>query len=99
MNTANITNITSLQKLAYVTNNYTDGVLFIGGLIVFFIVILMILIKNEQPLPNALAISSWSIFIVASLLWYASLVPTIIPLTFLILTAFTTLYLYTSNPY
>lgn len=98
MNTGNFTNITSLQKLAYVTNNYVDGILFSGGIIIFFIIILMLLLKNEQPFPNALAVSSWSMFMISMLFTFSSLIPMIMPIGFLIMASFTTLYLYTSNP-
>lgn len=93
----NVTNSTTLQGLAYYTNNMTDGILFIGGIVAMFIIMLMVLIRNQQPFENALAISSWTTFIVSVMFWFAKLLPTIIPLMFLMFTAFSTLYLYSSR--
>lgn len=97
MDLTNLTNTTTLQGLAYYTNNAVDGVLFTGGMIVMFIIILMTLLRFEQPFENALAISSWVSFIFSVFFWFAKLLPTIIPLMFLMITAFTTLYLYSSR--
>ena len=48
MDFTNLTNVSSMQGVAYYTNNQTGGVLFGGAMIVFFIVILMYLYKNME---------------------------------------------------
>jgi len=93
----NLTNITGLGSLAKFTNNSTDGVLFTGGLIVFFIIILVGLFKNGEPFENALVVSSWSMFIVSILFWYGELVPPLVPLGFLVTAAVSVLILKTSQ--
>jgi hypothetical protein len=93
----NLTNATSLQGIAYYTNSMTDGILFMGGIIVFFIIILVTLVKNDEPFENALAVASWSMFIVSLFFWFANLLPTLIPLAFLFIAALDTLYLYSSR--
>ena len=93
----NLTNITSLQGIAYYTNSMTDSLLFTGGIIVFFFIILMALIKNGEPFENGLAVASWSMFVVSLFFWFAQLVPTGLPICFLIVAAFDTLYLYASR--
>ena len=97
MDTTQFNNITTLQGLATYTNSATDGLLFTGGVIVFFIILIMILIRNDQPFENALTVSAWAMFMVSLFLWFAGLLPTITPLAFLFLAAFGTLYLYASR--
>jgi ABC-type Fe3+-siderophore transport system permease subunit len=97
MNITDLTNSTTLQGVAYYTNNQTDGVLFTGGIIVMFIIILMNLLRTEQTIEQALGISSWVTFMVSIMFWFAKLLPTIIPLMFLMIAGFTTLYIYSSR--
>lgn len=92
-----IGNITGLQGLAYYTNNAVDGVLFQGGVIVLFVVMMMVLMKNDEPFINAFAVSSWSMFVLSGIFWFAQLVPTIFVLGFLFCAAFSVLYLYASK--
>lgn len=98
-NNTGLSNITSLQGMAYYTNNAVDGVLFTGGIIVLYIILFMVLLKNDEPFINVLAASSWIFFIISTLLWMANLLPTLIPLAFLILAAFSVLYMYSSPKY
>lgn len=93
----NLTNVTSLQGLAYYTNSMTDSLLFTGGVIVFFFIILMALAKLGEPFENALAVASWSMFIISTFFWFAQLVPTIIPLALLLIVAFDTLFIYAAK--
>jgi hypothetical protein len=93
----NVSNISSLQGIAYYTNNMTDGLLFTGGIIVFFFIILMALVKSGQPFENGLAVASWSMFIVSVLFWFAQLVSPLLCLGFLVVAAFDVLYLFASR--
>jgi hypothetical protein len=97
MDIGNITNMSSIQSVVYYTNNATDGILITGGVIVFFIIILMILIKNGEPIENAMAVTSWAIFLFSAMLWYAHLLDVKLMLLFLFLTAATSLYLYATR--
>lgn len=94
---SNVTRQSTLQGVAYFTNNMTGGLLFSGGMIVFFIIILMVLLRNEQPFPNALTVSAWIMFTVSIFFWFAQLIPTIISLLFLMISAFGTFYLVASK--
>lgn len=89
----NLTNVTTLQGLAAYTNNYTNGVLFDGGMFVFFIILLMGLLKFNNDFEASIMISSWSMFVVSSLFWLAHLVSIIVIIGFLILAALSALYI------
>jgi hypothetical protein len=94
----NLTNLTNLQGMAYYTNNMVDGILFSGGLIAFFFILMLVLIKQgNTDWASILAVSSWSMFLVSAFFWYAELVSVIFPLGFLILGAFSIIVLYTSS--
>ena len=93
----NLTNVTGLGSLAVYTNNATEGILFTGGIIVFFIIMLITLFRNGEPFENALVVSSWSMFIVSILFWYGDLLPPLVPLCFLIVSAISVLILKTSQ--
>ena len=100
VNTTGLSNVTSLQGLAVYTNNATDGVLFTGGLIVMFFVMLMVLLRQgnyEEPFVNVLAVSSWSMFVISMFFWFAQLISTMLPMGFLLLGAFSVLYMYSSR--
>ena len=98
MDTSNFTNITSLQGMASVVNSSTDGLLFIGAMFVFWIIIMMVLISRSQlPFENNFTVSSWIMFLASSFFWAAHLLPTVVPLIFLVLSAFGTLYLFSSS--
>lgn len=97
MDVSNITNISGFAEMASFTNNAVDGILFSGGLIVFFIIILMVSIRNGEPFENVLAASSWVMFVCSMFFWFAHLVPTSLPIAFLIVSAASTLILYASR--
>jgi len=97
INTTLINNITTLGGLANASNNFSNGILVSGGIIVLYIITIMVMLKYEQPLENSLAISSWSFFVVSAFFWFAKLVSIKMPLVFLIISAFSVLYLYASR--
>lgn len=94
VNMTNVSGIENLQGIAYYTNNMTNGILFTGAMIVFFFIIAIILVKREEPFANILSVSSWSAFIFSIFFWYAELVPTIVPLSFLFLAVFGVFMMY-----
>lgn len=96
INTTGLTNITSLQGIAAYTNDATSGILFTGAIIVFFFIITLIL-AEKNPIEHALAVSSWSMFIISLFFWLAHLIPVIVVLPFLFIAGFTTLYLYATR--
>lgn len=97
VNVANITNITSLQQMAVYSNNMSGNVLFDGGMFVFFIILLVALLRFNNDFEGSLAISSWTMFIVSALFWMAKVVDVKTVLAFLIIASFTGLYLYSSR--
>ena len=96
-NGTGLNNITSLQGMAYYTNVHTDGLLFTGGIIVLYFVMIMVLLKNDEPFINVLATSSWSMFILSMFFWLAQLIPTLLVLGFLMLGAFSVLFMYANR--
>jgi hypothetical protein len=97
--TLNTTGINGLGKLALWTNNEVGGILFDGGMIVFFVILLVIYNKSSDnpDMESAFTLSSWGMFIASALFWVGGLVDGIIPLVFLIFSAFGTFYLYASR--
>lgn len=94
---SNLTGVDTVQELMFFTNNAVSGILFSGGMAVFFFIILVALLKNNEPFENALAVASWVMFVVSAFFWLAHLLPTIVPLAFLVIAAFDLLYLYASR--
>ena len=94
----NITGIkaaTTLLPLFQVANDEgTGGLLFYGFLLAIFFVMLMTLLRKND-FPDALLSSSFVCFFLGGLLAYAKLINILFPLGFLVLTAFTGLYVYT----
>jgi hypothetical protein len=97
MDLTNFTNVTSLQGLAYTANNAVNNILFDGGMIAFFIIILMVLFRNGEPFENCMAVAGWSMFVVSLIFWLGHLITTLLVLAFLMIAAFSTLYLYTQK--
>jgi hypothetical protein len=93
----NISSINSISDLAAFTNNETSGLLFTGGIIVLFIVMLLILTKNEWDFVNSLSTTGWIFFIVSGFMWLSHLIPAAIPLLFLFISGFSTFYIYASK--
>jgi hypothetical protein len=96
VNTTGISNITSFQGLAEYTNTGVGGLLFEGGMVVFFIIMLVVLTKNFS-FEDALLVSAWSMFTISLFFWLAHLISTITPLAFLFIAGASTLYIYTSR--
>jgi len=98
---SNISNITSAQGLAYYTNNAVDGILFTGGMIAFFIIILIVLYRsaevNGYDFGSMFTVASWSMFVISGFFWLAKLVPTLLVLMFLFFSAIGVIYLYSSR--
>jgi hypothetical protein len=75
-----------------------DGILFSGGLIAFFFILLLVLVKmGNNNWASVLSVSSWSMFLVSTFFWYADLVSVLFPIAFFSLGAFGIFMLYTSN--
>lgn len=98
MNTTGLSNITGFSSLVEYTNNATSGLLMTGGLIVLFLIVLIVLMRNEnEHILNVLATSSWSFFIVSIFFWFAHLVATPLVLGFLVIAAVSTFLLYATS--
>lgn len=97
VNTTGINNITSLQGLASYTNTMTDGLIFTGGIIAIYIIMLIILTKNDEPFINAFTVTSWIMFLTSIFFWFSNLIPTLLVVAFLVFSAFGTLTLYTQR--
>lgn len=96
--TYNLTDLqsqTQISGLFIYANNATDGVLIIGFMIAVFFVLFMVLKRFE--FTHALVTSAFLCFVISSLLAYAGFMSLYGVLFFLILTAFTTLYIYTTQ--
>lgn len=97
----NLTNTSTMQELVYYTNNSVDGALFTGGIIALYIIILMFLYRNMEQngydFGAVFTASSWVMFVISGFFWYAELVSTLIPLMFLLFSAFGTIYIYASR--
>jgi hypothetical protein len=97
MSYENITYINSLSDLAIFTDANTGGILFTGGMIVLFIIMVMVLTRNNDDFIMSLAGSGWTFFIISSLFWLAHLIQPLVPLAFLFISGVTTLYLTASK--
>ena len=97
MNTTAIGNISSLQGIAYYTNNNTEGILFGGGLVVLFFIILMVTVRNEEVKFASVAVASWSTFLIGLFFWFAHLVPALEIIIFLVITVISTIMLFTNK--
>jgi hypothetical protein len=97
----NLTNFTSglngFQGMASQANSVTGGMLFGGGCVVFFLIILMALIRNDRPFDEALLIASWSMFLVSGLFWLAHLVYDGVPIAFFIVAVLSIIYVRASS--
>jgi len=97
----NLTNTSNFQQVALYTNNATDGILFTGGIIAFYIIILMYLYRNMEQsgyeFSAVFTATSWVMFIISGFFWMADLISTPMPLMFLLFSAFGTIYLYASR--
>jgi hypothetical protein len=68
-------------------------------MLVFFVIIIVLYLKNEDnpDFESALTLTSWAMFLVSAFFWIGEYVDGVIPLLFLILSAFGTFYLYASK--
>ena len=94
MDLSNFTNLSGMGELAVATNNAVDGILFSGGLFVFFVIILMVSLRNGELFENVFPMASWIMFVVSLFFWFARLVPTGVALIFLACAAVGTFLLY-----
>ena len=97
MNTTGINGIDSLQGLAYWTNTQVSGLLFTGGLIALFIVAVMVLLRNDENILNALTITGWTFFILSLFFWISELVAVVLPILFLSISLVGTILLYSGK--
>ena len=98
MNTTGLTNITGFQGIAEYTNNATSGLLFNGGIIILFVIMLIVLMRNEsENFLNVLAVSSWSFFIISIFFWFAHLTSTVLVLGFLFAAGVATFMIYATS--
>jgi hypothetical protein len=101
MDFTNLTGANTMQKIAYYTNNQVDSILFSGGMIVFFVIILMYLYNNMEnngySFVGIFTVSSWVMFVISGFFYLANIVPTLLPLMFLIFSAIGTIVLYSSR--
>lgn len=87
-----------MQQVASVVNDNTDGILFTGGMIVFFVILVMqFMNRSDMPIENNISVSAWIMFIISGFFWYAHLIYTIVPLSFLGIAAISTLFMYSSK--
>lgn len=103
MPTYNITalsNVDNLAELFLYANNSTgaatgEGILF--GLISIALFFIMLFVLKRWEFDKALLTSSFSMFILTLILSFAKLVTFYFPLAFLIIMAFTGMYMYISE--
>lgn len=93
----NVTGITGFGSLVKYTNDATGGILIGGGLIVFFIITLVILFKEDRPMEELLAVVGWSYTIVAAFFWAGGYIDLIYALGFAIISALSSLYMFTTR--
>lgn len=86
---------TTLRKLFVTGNSYTSQS-FTGMMMIAIFFVTFMALKKYQ-FPYALLSSSFACFILSIFLTYANLLNFIFPLIFLTITAFTGLYIYTTD--
>jgi hypothetical protein len=98
---SNYTDVGNVQNLALAVNNDVGGILFVGGMFAFYFIILLITYRiserNGEDFGVPFTATSWVMFIVSGFFWFAKLLPVVIPLLFLFISAFGVLYLYASK--
>lgn len=95
-----LTEAANVGGVATAANTYSDGILFGMGSLVFFF-IMMLALKRSNEFDEALLVSCLISFIISSIMVFGDFVNIIFPLAYLILTAFTALYMWAvkSSPY
>ena len=92
---SNVTqNATALYGVTKYTNDATSGVLMNGGLIAFFIIILLASRKFGVPFVDSLAVASWSMFVLSVFLFALQMVFGLLVFVFLGLAIIATVVLY-----
>ena len=94
VNLGNVTDSSNFFDLAFYINNAVDGLLFNGGLIVFFLIILIGSRKFDVKIEHSMAAASWSTFIISGMLWFPHLTSGKLTLMYLAFAAFATAYIY-----
>jgi hypothetical protein len=94
MNTTALQGINSFQTLVSYTNTQTKDLLITGGILSFYLIVTMLLLKNNEPFLNVMSINSWIFFIISSLFYLANLTTPLLPLMFLFVAGIATLVNY-----
>jgi len=87
-----LSNVDSVGTLFQYANNSAGGVLF--GIIIMAVFFIMLLVMKRWEFDKALLSSSFACFILAMLLSFAGLLNFMFVLIFLVIMAFTALYVY-----
>lgn len=94
-NMTQLANADNVYKLMIFANESTNNILMMLFVLAFFFIMLMVMKKYE--FEKSLLVSSWISFVVSILLVYAQMLPLIWALVFLIIAAFTSLYMMLSG--
>jgi hypothetical protein len=54
-------------------------------------------LRSGELFEHALAIASWSMFVISLFFWFGELIPTFLPLLFLLMAGISTFYIYSSR--
>jgi len=95
-NLTNLTNGSGMGDVALFANNASDGILYGLGIIAIFFIIFMAL-KKSSDFAEALITSSFLCFIISGILVYGGFLNIIYVLVFLILTAFSALFMWSQK--
>ena len=95
-NLTNLTNAVDMGDLASYSNTASEGILFgLGTIIIFFLMLLSLKVNND--FDDALIVSSFICFVLASILTFGKYIHIIFPLGFLILSALTGLLMWATK--
>lgn len=94
VNLANVSNASSLYNIASYTNDNVGGLLFDGGMVVFFVILLFVSRRFNYPLEYSFAVAGWVCFLASAFFWYSALVSGVLVFLFLAVAAFSSLYIY-----
>lgn len=92
-----IQNATSPGVLAACSNTATDGLLFGGLSVALFIILLIGLRRGGYPVEDTVLVSSFALFIITAIMAYGKFLNIYYPLAYLIILAFTGLYVWVSK--
>lgn len=91
-NISDLTSATKVSEVVLFANSTSNGVLFGFGLISFFVIILIALIRYD--FDTVLLVDSFIMFILSGFLAYGGFVSIFFPLAFLLLMILSGLYVY-----